>query len=373
MAQEALGNLFEKHRQGSLLCLIELKVGEVIATERTTAAEAKPYSLSIPLRADNISLEGDEKSQILISSDEGARLYLERGLYDTRLKSVLDKEALGKLESEGKRAVSQMRRSKAILLGALVSFLLVLVVAYSGVNFIIGMAVDRIPVSWESSLGEVVASNFAAEEITDSRVTEPVQAVLDHLVRALGEQPYDFKLHVVKNSEINALAAPGGQVVVYSGLLEQTDSPEQLAGVLSHEIQHVIGRHGLQAMAHSLKWQIITAVLLGDLSAAEAVLLTNGSRFMSLSYSRSLEDEADIEGGRLLVKAGIDPRALADFFGLLQASEGAFSKVPSFLLDHPKTAARIKAVNAFAEKQKGQAFAPLPIDWSAMKGALSSI
>ena len=210
-------------------------------------------------------------------------------------------------------------------------------------------------------------------EIIDPKVVGPVQAVLDRVLAAAGEQPYTFEIHVIRNPAINAMALPGGHIVVYTGLLEKTSRPEELAGVLGQEIQHVLGRHGLRNVVHSLKWQILASLVTGDVSAVQSVVLAHGSQFLSLSHGRGLEEEADREGAILLLKSDIDPQGLSDFFRLMQKEEGVVAQIPVFMRSHPQTASRIEAVESFIATRPDAdgSYTKFDLDWDGMKKSLA--
>ena len=109
---------------------------------------------------------------------------------------------------------------------------------------------------------------------------------------------------------INAFAAPGGQVVILRGLLEKTASPEQLAGVLAHELQHVYQRHTTRAILEQTATTFLLSAISGDLSGGLAWGLEGARTLGSLHYSRTHEREADIEGLRMMQAARLDPAAM---------------------------------------------------------------
>ena len=374
MSQELLGNVFTDKGQPSMLCRLEVKAHSVTAIEARPAEGVAPRQLDFPLEADSLSFAGDGQSQVLLVNRDGAKLYCDRAKLVPALHQNGSGAVRAKLEGEGKKARREGQKAWAGLLAFAASIVLVCLLGLQLLNWTVDRAIDKIPVSWENSLGEVVASGLDGSEITDPAVVEPVQKVLDRVLAAAGEHPYSFKLHVVRNSQVNAMAAPGGHVIVYSGLLEKTNNPEELAGVLGHEIQHVLGRHGLRNVIHSLKWQLVASLVLGDVTAVQSVLLANGPQFLSLSHGRGLEEEADQEGARLLLRADIDPKGLPDFFRIMQQQEGVASYIPEFMSSHPETGSRIEAVEAFiaAQPEADGSYQGFDLDWEGMKKSLAS-
>ncbi len=372
MSQDLLGNVFEPGQKG-LLCRLAVSPQQVIAVERAPAEGTEPKRLEFPLSAERLSFSGDEGSVILLINPEGAKLYCDRKVLEPTLRELGCAEIQARLGGEEDRVSRQRRSAHAILVG----FCFVVLLTGAGLwllaNWALDRAVDRIPVSWENTLGEAVASGLGYPELIDPKIVQPVQAVLDRVLAAAGPHPYAFKLHVVRSPDINAMAAPGGQIIVFTGLLEKTRTPEELAGVLGHEVQHVLGRHSLRNMAHALKWQVIGSVLLGDMSSMQKVLLAKGPELLALSYGRRLEEEADLEGCRLLLRADVDPRGLASFFKILQAQEGLAGSIPEILSSHPETARRIETIEAFltSNPEADGNYTSFNLDWEAMKRSLA--
>ena len=151
---------------------------------------------------------------------------------------------------------------------------------------------------WEEEIGEgvgkTVTKSFGADE---SKCKNPAGlAALQHLTDRLAatvDTPYRFKVRVAKSKVVNAFATPGGHIVILNGLIEKADSPEEVAGVLAHEMAHVIKRHPAKALIHAYGWSILIRALTGvsgssgDLASGFALHLANAS------YSRSNEAEAD--------------------------------------------------------------------------------
>lgn len=160
------------------------------------------------------------------------------------------------------------------------------------------------------------------------------------------EYPWEF--HCVNDKAINAFALPGGYVFVNRGAIEAADNESQLAGVMAHELSHVVLRHGT---AEASKAQAAQAGvgLLGALFGGNAggTLLTELGRFsaggMLLRYSRSAETQADVMGTQVLYDAGYDPRALAQFFEKIEA-ESKGKNPPEFFSDHPNPEYRAERV-----------------------------
>ncbi len=185
------------------------------------------------------------------------------------------------------------------------------------------IAAARVPVSWEESLGESVVEQLVPQ---DSRCDEPnVNRIVSDLtarLSAAASSPYTFRVAVVRVPVVNAFAAPGGHIVVFQGLIEQTRRPEELAGVLAHEFEHVIQKHTTRMLLQKTTAGLMISAMTGDVSGAITFGASAAHALGTLSYNRAMEQEADVEGMKLLAAAGIDPAAMIDFFETLKTKSG---------------------------------------------------
>jgi beta-barrel assembly-enhancing protease len=161
--------------------------------------------------------------------------------------------------------------------------------------------------------------------------------------------PYNF--HVVNAEDINAFALPGGSIFVNLGTIQAAETEAQLAGVMAHEISHVAQRHSTcnitKQQTPSLLaglGQIVAGVALGGAAGAavsQGIGLTAGLSFLRMS--RESEKQADLMGTDILYDAGYDPRAMPQFFEVIQGKYGAGGS--QFLSDHPNPGNRVGYVN----------------------------
>ena len=118
-----------------------------------------------------------------------------------------------------------------------------------GLSLAVGVAIRVIPVSWENALGVYVLDHIAPKEKRRDDMAYAV--VLNEMVRRLTEHralPYTFRVYVIDDATFNAFALPGGHIAFYTGLLKGIQTPEQLAGIMAHEIQHVVQQHGTRRL-----------------------------------------------------------------------------------------------------------------------------
>ncbi len=179
-------------------------------------------------------------------------------------------------------------------------------------------------------------------------ITRYVQRLGGELAaHAPGERwPYSF--HVINVKEINAFALPGGPIYVNMGTIQAADNEAQLAGVMAHEISHVVQRHATRAASKQIMTQAPLSIVGGLLGGSTGAQLARyGISFGLGSYllrnSRKNESEADLIGTDIMYDAGYDPRQMAVFFEKLQGQGG--SRGIQFLSDHPNPGNRARAVS----------------------------
>jgi beta-barrel assembly-enhancing protease len=207
-----------------------------------------------------------------------------------------------------------------------------------------------------SAQEEVQAGQQAAAEIPKQLPVLPDSNPVSQYVQRLGKElashapgeqwPYSF--HVVNQKEINAFALPGGPVFVNVGTIQAADNEAELAGVIAHEISHVVQRHGTRAASKQMAAQLPLAALGGLLGrGALSQLAQLGGSFTVGSYllknSRKSESEADLLGTDIMYDTGFDPHAMAVFFAKIEEQGGA--RGPQFLSDHPDPGNRSQAVS----------------------------
>jgi len=228
----------------------------------------------------------------------------------------------------------------------------------------------RVPVSWEVSLGNAAMAELApvARRCIDREQQGRIDAIIETLVKTLPESRYPFRVIVANNPTVNALATPGGSIVVFRGLLERTENAEELAGVLAHEIQHVMHRHSTKAILRQASAGVLMTALVGDVSAVVAFGLQSARTLGDLRYSRQAELEADRDGARMLHAAAVDPAGMVSFFQAMQREEGTPRTATRYLSTHPAAADRLPALTALAAARTRQPTKLLPgVDWNEVK------
>jgi len=247
-----------------------------------------------------------------------------------------------------------------VLLGGVLLIPVLLSLLFLKQDVVADWLIQHIPVQQEARIGDMVLfqSRLSMQLIESGPSVEALARIGAKLTT---NSPHHYRWFVANQKEINAFAAPGGVVVVNAGLLRAISSVEELAGVLAHEIAHAELRHSLKGMAKSLGLRALASLALGDYGGT--ALAEGLKKLTELGFSREAEREADQEGLRRLVAAGIDPQGMVRFFELLEKEQQLAP--PELLSTHPSNADRIAALKS--------EIALLPKDWQPLDIDLATI
>ena len=262
------------------------------------------------------------------------------------------------------------RRARLVLIAALASMGVLAVLYLWGIPALAAFVASRVPVSWEERLGRSIVTHLVppAMRCTDKTRTRVIDEIITVLTASLPTSPFTIRVIVVNDSTINAFAVPGGYIVLYRGLLEKTQTAEELAGVLAHELQHIFKHHVTQALIQHVSTGLLLAAITGDTSRATAYGLESARLLGILRYSRQSEEEADAAGMRMLLESGIDPKGMIAFYELLTKSTSETSSILQYLSTHPSTGDRIKNLKSLVEQSQPKSVKLLKgYDWSNIK------
>jgi predicted Zn-dependent protease len=239
------------------------------------------------------------------------------------------------------RSRNAQNRRLAPFIKLAAAVILFLVLMYSiVVPWLAGAMANRFPASYEQQLGNQLYAQLKNQFTID----EPATREINRFFQALRvPSPYPIRITVVKENIVNAFALPGGHIVVYDKLLNGIGSYEELAALLSHEAMHVTNRHTVRTMFRQMSSALFLSLLIGDAGAISTIILNNANELKNLSYSRSLETEADTEGASLLAQRGISCNGFVRLFQLLQKQSNE-AEPSEWLSSHPDLKKRIRQV-----------------------------
>jgi predicted Zn-dependent protease len=236
-------------------------------------------------------------------------------------------------------------------------------VDFSGADFGYDISIEQ-----EEELGDLIEDGVWGKfpAVHSFKADSALEVITARLLGALDTTQYRYQFKIIDQEQVNAFTIPGGNIYVFSGLVTMSESPEEVAAVLAHEIGHAEKRHVL----HKIVKEFSIAVVFSILSGGDPNLIVQIiQQVVGSSFDRKQEEEADRFALELLEKAKIDPRHLADFFSKLNEKEMSYNKNLEILMTHPHNDSRIDKVKEYrtARDFKEEKF---ELDWGSVKDAI---
>lgn len=270
----------------------------------------------------------------------------------------------------------QLRRhsaagGKGLVIGLVAAAAATALVVFVGIPMASGPLARATPIDYERQMGESYNAQLSA--VFPTCDDEAGQAVLQRLgdrIAAQADSPFEIRVRAVHAPMVNAFALPGGYVLVTDDLISEAESPDEVAGVLAHEVAHVERRHVMQSVWRSLGAGMLLDLVVGGGTGAgqQAVLLAGQAS--ELSFGRAAETEADEVGMGFLHRAQLSSRGMATFFERMSEHEvetpEEVAEVSEWWMTHPNTDRRIQAARA-AERDGASALSPG--EWETVRAA----
>jgi len=231
--------------------------------------------------------------------------------------------------------------------------------------------VQKVTDKTEQKLGELFWEVFkkSEKEIKNTHVVNSVDSIVTHICKANKIDRSKLKIHVLEKDDINAFALPNGHLIIYSGLILNSENQEELAGVICHEIAHIELNHVIKKLIKEIGLSVLISMTTGN-SDAEVIKET-AKMLSSSAFDRSLEKDADIKAVDYLVNANINPEPFADFLFKLSDTEHEATKYLIWISTHPDSKDRAEYI---IEYKKGKETQCKPIlsneTWDKLKAAL---
>jgi len=363
--------------------------GQIRLTPSQVTFISEQQNISIPLFQLRVTLGGANNRLIFLEHAN----YPDWSIYSSD-RSLLKSAILLKQEHIAQQlaAIHRKRLTQWTIMSLGLALLISLpIMLFFSMDRITGWIAPSLPPEIEQKIGETAWKQYEIDhEIMDSKaVKEPLEAMIAPLLKSLPNRPYSFQIHVVNAEELNAFALPGGYIALNSGLILAAQSRDEVLAVLAHEMSHVIEQHGIRSIIGSAGIFITVQALFGDVSGLVGVMISAGPLLINQSYSRSFEAEADSKGYDLLVKSGIDPQGMVDFFERMAQKEqqrqqkidknnGMDSTIgdlvettSSFISSHPQTQTRIKNIQSRIKKLS-QHFNHSEVEFLALQQAIKN-
>ncbi len=277
--------------------------------------------------------------------------------------SLADRQAISKTRSLAKLA--WVAAVGLVLAAGLVTLLL-----WSQRALLSGWLASKIPAEQEAKLGELIAEQFAGSKRVlseDEDLAGDWGAMLAPLLEGVDGNRYDYDIVLIEDSVPNAFALPGGKIFVHSGLLLQAERPEEVLGVVAHEIAHVNLQHGTRAVLETVTLVVVVQALIGDFSGVIALAAEGGVALLTKAHSRDAEREADEVGWGYMMKAGLDPAAMISLFeklGELQEVHEGLEDAIAWISTHPTTDERVATLEGKRDALTEE-YAPLVFDFES--------
>jgi hypothetical protein len=197
------------------------------------------------------------------------------------------------------------------------------------------------------------------DQRTENFVEDIGQRLIEYIPSELRQSAFHYSFDVVNLRDINAFALPGGPMFLNRGMIQAAGSEGEVAGVMAHELSHVILRHGTAQASKGQKFQIgaVAGQILGAIVGGRTgSVIAQGSQIglgtYFLKYGREYERQADLLGAQIMARAGYDPRQMAHMFETIERQGGGGG--PEWLSDHPNPGNRVEAINREAQSLRVQ-------------------
>ncbi len=226
----------------------------------------------------------------------------------------------------------------------------------------IGISVER-----EEEIGDFIVENILGsspefDTIDNFMLDSAIEIITSRLESNISDSKYHYKFIIIDNNKINAYALPGGYIMIHSALIEFTETPEELAAVIAHEMGHVEERHVISRILRELGLAVLTS---GD----QYVLKEIGRFATSSAFNRRQEKAADDFAMGLLAKSRINPRIIATLFRRLNEEGNSYDKHLELLMTHPHNNKRIRSALEYDLEDNFQT-KEIELNWDEVKKEL---
>lgn len=258
---------------------------------------------------------------------------------------------------------------------ALVALVSVIAAYMVGVPLLASQIVSVVPPAWEAELGkvaggqvtEMLSANGAIPVCNTDPESFPNQAIARFVAAVMQGSPSPFtpSVEIVHAPVPNAFALPGGRVFYFSALLDQTRTPDEFAGILAHELGHVVHRHGMETLVATSATGLLVGFVMGDMTGL-SVASSLGAAVIDTRFSRDAERQADAFAAAAAERLGFDAGALGALLERIDATDDSMS-VFSLLSSHPMSSERRAALRQASSTAGPSREVFTDAEWRAIK------
>lgn len=242
------------------------------------------------------------------------------------------------------------------------------------INWVTIFNVKKVTDKNEEKLGKLFWEIFQRTE-KENKNPFVVNAVDSIVTKICSENNIDrelIKIHLLDKDDINAFALPNGHLIVYTGLILNSENQEELSGVICHEMAHIQLNHVMKKLIKEVGLSVLISMTTGN-GGSETIKQT-AKTLSSTAFDRSLEKEADIKAVDYLVNAKINPEPFANFLYKLSKTENETSKYLIWISTHPESKERAKYIIEYSKDKKAKYEAILTNEtWDKMKEKLKDL
>lgn len=217
---------------------------------------------------------------------------------------------------------------------------LILWFLFSRIDFMNTLEIDKFSKENEQKLGKLMNELFikSEHEVKGQEINDVVEEIKVKLCEAAEMNPEEVRVFIIESGMVNAFALPDQQLVLHTELIEFCDTPEELAGVMAHEIGHMKHRHVMKKLIKEIGVAMLFAVISGD--AGGKILKDIAKKISSTSFDRDFETEADLFAAEIMQKSGIDPIHLANFLYKIGTELSSMPEAFEIVSTHPDSKKR---------------------------------
>ena len=218
---------------------------------------------------------------------------------------------------------------------------------FTQINWVKIFHIQQVTDETEKKLGDVLLEVVlkSEDENKSPQVNKIIDSIVNHICIENNIAKDQIIVHIVQKDEINAFAMPNGHLIVYSGLILNSDYQEELIGVLCHEIAHIQLNHVMKKMLSEMGLSVLITMSSGN--GSPVIIKEALKRLSSLTYERGLEKEADLKAVDYMIKANLNPSAFANFLFKQSLNENEASKYLQWASSHPDSRERSVYINEY--------------------------
>lgn len=226
----------------------------------------------------------------------------------------------------------------------------------------------------EEKLGDIFLNIFRQQhtEVKDGKVNDYLDDILDDLFSRNNIDPYSIDIYLMQSKTVNAFALPGRRIIILTGLIDFTETPEELTGIIAHEIAHVEAGHVMNKLSREIGISVLFAAVSGNYNME--LLREVAKMIASNSYSRTIEREADQLAFEYLVNAKTDPSGLADVFQRFADELDVLPQELQWISTHPASLERAENLKKLIEQHYINSFREYDVEeWNTFKNSLKDL